>query len=302
MKRMPPVVRPGDTIGIAAPASPVERKPLDRGVRMLSDWGFTLRVPETLFASEGYVAGPDDIRAQSLTALFLDPSVKAIVCARGGYGSQRVLPLLDFDKIREHPKPVVGFSDITALLCALSEKCGWVTFHGPMVTTLASSDAESQRALHTALVSGVPPAIRPPAGVGLRPGVGSGPLIGGNLAILCHLLATPYEPLWEGRILFIEDRGEPLYRIDRMLTHLKLAGCLDRLSGLVVGQFEGVKAQREVWEVVMSIVRGTGYPVAAGFPVGHGAANHTLALGMRAVLDAAVPSLVFEPPDERGES
>jgi muramoyltetrapeptide carboxypeptidase len=295
MYEMPPAVRPGDIIGIAAPASPVEREALGRGVRTLLDWGFSPRVSEALFAGEGYFAGPDDARARMLTALFLDPSVKAIICARGGYGSPRLLPLLDYEKIRQYPKPIVGFSDVTALLCALSERCGWVTFHGPMVATLAHSDAESREALYTSLLSGVPPVIRPRDGTTLRTGVATGPLVGGNLSTLCHLLGTPYEPAWKDRILFIEDRGEPLYRIDRMLTHLKLAGCLDGLAGLVVGDFEGVERPGDVWQVVMSLVRGTGYPVAGGFPVGHGPSNRTLALGMPAVLDAGAPSLGFLP-------
>lgn len=295
MVEMPPAVRPGDTIGIAAPASPVGRRALDSGVRVLLDWGFVPRVPETLSAGEGYFAGPDDVRARDLTALLLDPSVKAVICARGGYGSPRVLPLLDYEEIRKHPKPIIGFSDVTALLCVLSERCRWVTFHGPMVATLANADLPSRQALYTVLVSGVPPPIRPKDGVALRLGAAKGPLIGGNLATLCHLLGTPYEPVWEGRILIIEDRGEPLYRIDRMLTHLKLAGSLNRLAGLVVGGFEGGARPADVWRVVMSVVHGTDYPVVGGFPVGHGPANHTLALGMTAVLDAAAPSLVFQP-------
>jgi muramoyltetrapeptide carboxypeptidase len=295
MYEMPPAMRQGDVIGIAAPASPAQREALDRGVQILLDWGFAIRSSETPLACEGYLAGSDDDRARELMELFLDPSVKAILCARGGYGSPRLLPLLDYEKIRQYPKPIVGFSDITALLCALSERCGWVTFHGPMVTTLADSDAESRQALYASLLSGVPPVIRPRDGTTLRTGVATGPLVGGNLSTLCHLLGTPYEPAWKGRILFIEDRGEPLYRIDRMLTHLKLAGCLDRLAGLVVGDFEGVERPADVWQVVMSLVKGAGYPVAGGFPVGHGPSNHTLALGMPAVLDAGAPSLGFLP-------
>lgn len=295
MVEMPPAVRPGDAIGIAAPASPVEREALESGVQVLLDWGFSPRVPESVFERQDYFAGPDAVRARALTALLLEPSIKAVICARGGYGSARVLPLLDYERLGKHPKPIIGFSDVTALLCALSQRCRWVTFHGPMVTSLAEASVQSRQSLHAALVTGVPPAICPKDGVSLRLGTATGPLIGGNLAILCHLLATPYEPIWEGRILFIEDRGEPLYRIDRMLTHLKLAGCLDRIIGLVVGDFEGVERPADVWRVVMSVVQGTAYPVVGGFPVGHGSENCTLALGMTAVLDAAVPSLRFQP-------
>jgi muramoyltetrapeptide carboxypeptidase len=290
-------VKPGDTIGIAAPASPVARDLFDAGVRVLTDWGFDLRISPTLFAREGYFAGSDEARAQSLTDLILDPEVKAVICARGGFGSPRVLPLLDFERIGRHPKPIIGFSDITALLCAISQKCGWVTFHGPMVATLGRTDAKGRTALFSTLVSGVPPDIHPAAGVCLRPGTAGGRLIGGNLATLCHLLGTPYEPVWKGRVLFVEDQGEPLYRIDRMLTHLKLAGCLDQLAGLVVGDFVGVEDMADVWRIVMSVVRATPYPVAAGFPIGHGAANHTMPLGMAVRLDAASPSLVFLPDE-----
>jgi muramoyltetrapeptide carboxypeptidase len=234
-----------------------------------------------------------------LTQLFLDESVKAIMCARGGFGSLKVLPLLDYELIRQHPKAVVGYSDITALLSALTERCGWVTFHGPMIATLPETDADSARSLTDALSADFPLMIKPEGGVPLRPGVAVGPVIGGNLTTLCHLIGTPYEPVWAGRILFIEDRGEALYRIDRMLTHLKLAGCLDGLAGLVIGGFEGIEIMTEVWRVVMSVTQTATYPIAAGFPMGHGPRNVTVPLGLVATLDAGEPFLTFQQPREK---
>jgi muramoyltetrapeptide carboxypeptidase len=290
---LPPPLQLGDVIGIAAPASAFDREPFFKGIIQLTELGFKPYIPETLFASEDSFAGSDEHRAQLLMQLFMDESVKAIMCARGGFGALKILPLLDYERIKRHPKAVVGFSDITALLCVLTERCGWVTFHGPMIVTLPETDADSHRSLFNALVADFPMMIKPAGGVPLRPGIATGPLIGGNLTTLCHLIGTPYEPEWAGRILFIEDRGEALYRIDRMLTHLKLAGCLDRLAGLVIGEFEGIEVMTDVWRVVMLATQSAQYPIAAGFPIGHGPRNATVPVGLAATLDAGVPSLTF---------
>lgn len=294
MNLFPPSLKPGATIGIAAPASSFDRESFLKGVMQLTAMGFNSFLPEGLFATEDYFAGPDEHRANLLMELFLEASVDAIMCARGGFGSPRILPLLDFDIIKSHPKALVGFSDVTALLCAITERCHWVTFHGPMVLTLPETDADSRRALGAALRSEFPLTIIPSGGVPLRPGVASGPMLGGNLTTLCHLVGTPYEPTWEGRILFIEDCGEALYRIDRMLTHLKLAGCLDRLAGLVIGEFDGIEIMTDVWRIVMSVTQTATYPIAAGFPIGHGPCNMTIPMGMTASFDAGAPSLIFE--------
>lgn len=291
---LPAPLKAGDVIGIAAPASPIEREPFFTGVTILAEMGFKPYVPEGVFASEDYFAGSDQHRAALLMDLLTDDSVKAIMCARGGFGSARVLALLDYERIKRRPKAIVGFSDMTALLCALNRQCGWVTYHGPMVATLPDTDRACRDSLFSALVSDYPLSITPPGGVPLRPGIAAGPVIGGNLTILCHLIGTPYEPVWAGRILFIEERGEALYRIDRMLTHLKLAGCLDRLAGLVVGGFDDFDIMTDVWRVVMSVTQTTTYPIAAGFPFGHGAWNETVPMGLVATLDAGTPSLVFK--------
>ncbi|MFH0725630.1 MAG: LD-carboxypeptidase [Pseudomonadota bacterium] len=292
--QLPPPLKPGDVIGIAAPASAFDRELFFKGIIKLTELGFKPYIPEAIFASEDSFAGSDEHRAKLLTQLFLDESVKAIMCARGGFGSLKILPLLDYELIRRHPKAVVGYSDITALLSALTERCGWVTFHGPMIATLPETDVDSYRSLFNALVADFPMIIKPEGGVPLRRGVSTGPLIGGNLTTLCHLIGTPYEPVWAGRILFIEDRGEALYRIDRMLTHLKLAGCLDQLAGLVIGGFEGVEIMTDLWRVVMSVTQAASYPIAAGFPVGHGPRNVTMPVGLVGTLDAGEPFLTFQ--------
>ncbi len=290
---LPPPVRPGDTIGVAAPASPFDREAFDRGVAAIAARGFRVRVPESVFAARGFLAGPDRQRADAFNALTADPDVRAILCARGGYGSMRILPLVDFGPLRRHPKYVVGFSDITFLLNAIYERCGLAALHGPLVTTLEDSD--NGAALFSALTGGPPPVIESGAEAPIRGGVGRGPVVGGNLTCFCHLLGTPWQVRLAGRILLLEDRGEEPYRVDRMLTHLKLAGGFERLAGVAIGGFDDRgeldAAMREVFE---DAFRGLGFPVVAGFPVGHGPCNRTVPIGRQAVLDGHEMTLRFE--------
>ena len=202
----PQALRPGDTIGIAAPASPFDREAFERGVGVLESMGYQVKIPENLFSHQGYLAGSDSERASQLTKLFEDESVRAIFCARGGFGSMKLLPLLDFEAICGQPKILLGFSDITALLVAIYNRCGIVTFHGPLVTSLKRDSEETCSALIDAVGSSRPIALKAGKAVALKPGRASGPLVGGNLTTLCHLIGTPYEPRFDRHILFLEDR------------------------------------------------------------------------------------------------
>jgi len=293
MKNLPPPLKPGDTIGIPAPASPFNRERFDQGVEVLKSLGYRVLVPEETHQREGYLAGSDRERAAALNRMFADPGVQAIVCARGGYGSMRMLPHLDFASIRENPKMVMGFSDLSALFWALFDRCGLVTIHGPTVTTLAiADDATLERV--AAMLSGERKAVlRPASGITLRSGIAKGRLLGGNLTTLCHLSGTPFSPVFRDRILLLEDRGEAPYRIDRMLSQMRLAGGLDDLAGIILGSFEKCGEPADLHRIVMEIIDDPEVPILAGFGIGHGKTNIPIPMGMKAVLDADEQVLRF---------
>ena len=234
----PKRLNPGDTIGIAAPAGPFDPEKFMAGKRVLESMGFRTVFDEAIFQKSGFLAGTDVQRADQLNRLFADATVQAIACARGGYGSMRILPLLDFGTIQKNPKIFLGFSDISVLLNVLHERCGLVTFHGPVVTTLADTDQGTVAALERALTSEAPLELSPENGVVVRPGLASGPVAGGNLTTLCHLVGTSYAPSFKGKILLLEDLGEAPYRIDRMLTQMKLSECFDGIAGMILGTFK----------------------------------------------------------------
>lgn len=228
-----------------------------------------------------------------MNRLFADSSIQAIACARGGFGSLRMLSLLDFQTIIEKPKIFIGFSDISAVLSALYTRCGLVTFHGPTVASLGDVTPETQEAMRLAITSELPPEIWLQNGITLRPGLASAPVLCGNLTTLCHLLGTPFEPSLKGHILVLEDRGEMGYRIDRMLTQMKIAGCFDGIAGLALGSFEACGPINEIFEIVDNIFDGYSIPILAGLDVGHGRSNLTIPLGIDATLDAVNHSLTF---------
>jgi muramoyltetrapeptide carboxypeptidase len=291
---LPRRLRIGSVFGVVAPASPFERNVLERGMRALREMGFEVRFSGDLFDSCGYLAGSDEHRAAAFNRLVADPKIDAIMCARGGYGSLRILPLLDYSRVAEQPKAVIGFSDVTALLWALYSRCGLISFHGPLVTTLADAAEADRRALWDAVAAEGPLRLRFEAAVPIRPGRACAPVAGGNLTTLCHLLGTAYAPAFRDYIVFLEDRGEALYRIDRMLTQMKMAGCFDGMQGLVLGSFKGCGAREDVWRVVTDVFADAQWPILAGVDAGHCGPNVTIPLGVEAVLDADNRTLVFE--------
>lgn len=292
----PPRLKPGDTIGIVAPAGPFDPKIFSQGLSTVESLGFRTRVSDEIFEKTGYLAGNDAQRARLVNRLFKDPAIDAIVCARGGFGCLRILPLVDFDVIRENPKVFIGFSDITALLTSITIRSGLVSFHGPVVTTLAKAPEITRNTLLGAISSDRPLEVQPANGVVIQAGRAQGPLIGGNLTTLCHLLGTPFEPRFKHRILLLEDRGEAIYRIDRMLFQMKLAGCFDGIAGLVLGSFEGCGSLDAVFQVFEEHFRDISAPILAGFDVGHGHQNLTIPLGIDAVLDTDRQLLSFTQP------
>jgi muramoyltetrapeptide carboxypeptidase len=292
----PSALRPGDTVGIAAPGSPFDQEAFEAGVGVLESMGLNVKIPDSLFKRERYLAGSDAERAAQLMDLFGDQTVRAIFCARGGFGSMRLLPLLHLEKIRRQPKILVGFSDVTALLLTLYEKCGLVTFHGPMVTTLGKGSQRPSSALMAALSGKGSLVLQPSRPVVLHPGQGSGPVIGGNLTTLSHLLGTPFEPVFQGNILFLEDRGEAPYRIDRMLSQLHLGGHFDHVAGVMLGAFEGCGSIEEVYCIIKRVFQNRSVPILAGFDIGHGTGNMPLPLGLQADLDTKEGRLQFLEP------
>ena len=291
--KVPTRLKPGDTIGIVAPAGPFDRQTFSRGIRAIEDMGFKVFVPPEIFKKKGYLAGSDKHRVQCVNQLFEDESIDAIICARGGYGSMRILTLLDYDTIQNSPKIFVGFSDITALLSVLSTRCNLVTFHGPVVTSLADASEETKLSLYRNLTNGNNLEISLSGGSTIKSGVAAGEVCGGNLTMLCHLVGTSFAPDFKDKIVFLEDRGEAPYRIDRMLVHMELAGCFDGISGIILGAFEDCGSTEDIIEIIGELSEKYPVPILAGFDVGHGGHNLTLPLGIEATLDADRHSLVY---------
>lgn len=304
----------GDTIGILAPASaPPDPKTVDRSVAVIEQLGFKVQLAPNVRLRHGYLAGSDRERARDLMRMFSDRRVNAIVCLRGGYGSARLLPLLDYHAIRQHPKIFAGYSDITSLHCALLVKAGLISFHGPMLNSdFVKPDMPAftlDSFLRTLTQPVAPGSIlqgyRRKTVKILRRGMARGPLIGGNLSLLCTTLGTPWQPSFKRRILFFEDVGEQPYRVDRMLTHLLNCGLLQQVAGIAIGinaDCEDPKAGRagEYRQTLADVLRERllplKIPVVTGLPFGHVPHNATLPVGAEAVLDAEKGDLLFPGP------
>ena len=314
MPLKPPRLRLGDTVGIIAPASaPADPENIDRSVAALQKLGFRPHLALNVRKRNGFLAGSDRERARDLMSMFLDRKVRAVLCLRGGYGSSRLLSLLDYSQIRAHPKIFVGYSDITALHCAFLKKANLVTFHGPMPSSdLIKKDLPdfTLQCFLRILTQPSPPGnlCRGYTSTSisvLRPGIATGQLIGGNISILCATLGTPYQVSFRHKILFFEDLDEVPYRFDRMLTHLLNAGLLQQVAGIAIGinkNCEDPKSKRTreyrqtLAEVFAERLVPLKVPVVYGLPFGHIPHNATLPVGARATLDANAGELsVIEP-------
>ncbi|MFA4903076.1 MAG: LD-carboxypeptidase [Desulfobaccales bacterium] len=289
----PPPVLPGDLVAVAAPASQVSRAPWEAGMRILRDWGFQVRCGPEVLEPRQYGVATDKLVARRFEELWLDPEVKAVIGVRGGYGSLKVLPYLNLAALKTAPKRLVGFSDLTNLLWDLHRRLKLVTFHGPVVAQLPELTTAARENFYAWLTAMGPQAITYKNLTVLHPGAAVGPLAGGNLTTLCHLVGTPYAPQFNGYLVFLEDHSEALYRLDRMLHHLLLAGVLDGVRGVVLGAFSNCGSQDGLLEVFTTALASLKVPVLADFPVGHQPDNHTLPLGARARLDADSASLIL---------
>jgi muramoyltetrapeptide carboxypeptidase len=295
-----PSIQKGDTIGLVAPAGPIINKDnFTSGLRILEKNGFRVKYNPALLNARGYLAGSDEERAIEFNKLWSEPEIKALVAARGGYGCMRMLDLIDMTLIRKNPKILIGFSDLTVLLAAIYKKTRLVTYHGPVVTTLASINKQSQTSFFNILQGKVPALIKSPSIKILKKGTAKGILLGGNLTTLAHMIGTPYEFAWDNAILFMEDIGETPYRLDRFLTHLDRANRLQKIQGLILGSFsddnrkKNRAMQRAVHKRVAELLQETDIPIWANFPVGHANQNLTLPFGAEVEMDSSNNMLKF---------
>jgi muramoyltetrapeptide carboxypeptidase len=289
----PKALWPGDEIRIVSPASPVEEGQLAQGIALLKGAGYRVTSGKHVFARAGFLAGTDGERAADLDEAFGDDRVACVFCARGGYGSARLLGLIDLDRAAASGKLFCGFSDITSLHLALNRR-GLATAHAPMLLTLSTPRPSWVRESLLALLAGGDPlAVASPRAETVVPGTAEGVLTGGCLCLLCDSLATP-DPLdAEGAILLIEDVDEPPHRVDAMLTHLLRAGVIQRAAGIVVGEMTRTdeKADPAIgaapWrEIVHERLAPLDLPMVLGYPFGHATAALSVPLGVRARLDA----------------
>lgn len=278
---------PGLPLAVAAPAGAIAQKKLEDGLAVLAELApnSLIRVDEAVLDQEGYLAGSDAGRAGHLSELMCDPGLGAVLCARGGFGASRLLPLLDLPTLAKNRRLLMGFSDCTALLNVLAAH-GLITLHGPMVSQLPRLDQRS-RAVLASLLAGKPEWPLRLEGHAIIPGKARGVLWGGNLTMLCHLLGTPWWPRLDGGILFLEEINEPPYRLDRLLTQLELAGVLGSIAGLALGALSnGDDDSLELSEVASRRLASLDLPLVVGLPFGHGSSNMPLPIGAMAELDA----------------
>jgi len=288
----PPALRAGDKVGIVAPASNIKRELLEQGSAALRRMGYEPLYSDSIMERDLYFAGSVERRARELEEMFEREDVRAIICARGGYGSNYLLNALDLRKIAAHPKIFVGYSDLTSLLTRFTDAANFVTFHGPMVTKdFATDDGVDITSWKAALSGATEWDVGTDSGVRtLVPGDAEGISYGGCLSILVASLGTPYEIRTEGTILFLEDVAAKPFQIDRMLMQLKLAGKLKTVRGIVFGEMQDCRQSPDqdytLEEVVMRVVGDLGIPVAFGLRSGHvSRANVTLPIGVQARLE-----------------
>lgn len=297
----PPRLQPGQTIGLISPSGPTSAtsattpEQLAAARARLGEEGFHTVIAPHALDIRGYLGGTDSGRGADLHAMFADPAVQAVLCIRGGYGAMRLLDALDYELVRRNPKVFIGYSDITALHLAFYHRVGLVTFHGPMATALAKGDGHDLGQLLRAVTRPDPlgPLANPPEGPEVETlvsGTAEGVLIGGNAALLTSLLGTPYLPPLAGAVLFLEDILDHTYRLDRKLVQLRLAGVLEQVVGIVVGECrlrgEPKEQGLSVREILEDLIVPLGKPAIYGLACGHGANHLTLPIGVRARLDA----------------
>ncbi len=304
----PPKLNKHDLIGIVTPASPVaDSSRIERGVRYLESLGYRTKIGVNVGKVRGYLAGTDEERVADLHAMFADKEVKAIICARGGYGTPRLLPLLNYRLIGRNPKIFSGFSDITALQFAFWKKCGLITFHGPMAGVEMSGEIDPfteemfWRTVTSTKKIGKIAFPEEPQVQSLHSGKARGRLLGGNLSLIVSILGTSYQPSFRNSLLFVEEIEEQPYRLDRMMMQIRNARLYKDINGMLLGQFTGCEADTSkpsltTSEVFQDVTSSFEKPVLANLPFGHVSKKVTLPFGLLARMDASKNSLEFLEP------
>ncbi|WP_143305034.1 S66 peptidase family protein [Chitinophaga vietnamensis] len=290
---IPPYLKPGDIIGITCPAGYIQRDEIAPAIRIMQSWGFVIRIGKTVGARDNSFGGTDTERAKDLQAMLDDKHIKAIMCARGGYGTARIIDQLDFSKFRHKPKWVIGFSDVTVLHCHLSRVTGIASLHSKMCNSFPDDFRQSDPVVQDTIMSiyqaltGKRTQYTTPSDPQNRKGSASGLLTGGNLSVIQSICGTPSDIITKGKILFLEEVGEYLYNLDRMMNTLQRSGKLNHLAGLIIGGFNKIKPDdpgeefgRTVYDIVNEKVKDFDYPVCFNFPVGHQRNNYALKCGV----------------------
>jgi muramoyltetrapeptide carboxypeptidase len=296
--RKPPRLQVGDTVGLIAPAGIVDAKDIEAAQQSILQLGLKVKLGKHILDRYGYLAGRDSDRAQDVNLMFSDRSIKAIIPMRGGWGCNRILPLLNYSLIRSHPKIIIGYSDITTLLLAINARSQMITFHGPVATStwnqftvdyfkriLFNAEAVTMQNLN-------PSQVRVEI---IAPGKARGKLVGGNLSVLSAMVGSPYLPSWNKSILFVEEVGEDVYRIDRMLTQLKTAGILNQIAGFIFGQCSkcslGDEPSFTLMQVLQQHILPLGIPAWYGSMIGHIKDKFTLPIGVEVEIDAELGTI-----------
>ena len=298
----PPFLQTGDTIGLIAPAYRVEPRQWEPVIPLLQSWGLQVQTGNSLQFQDRVFAGNDSQRLEDLVNMMRDPKIKAVICARGGYGTGRLLPALERRSSAFNPKWLVGYSDITALASYMVNRMNWQCIHGPMPIDLASEQSfEGQKSWEhlRKLLFGQMPTYTLSAHTLNRSGKATAPLAGGNLSVMYSLNATPYQWQVDGCILFIEDVGENLYHLDRMMTNLHISGQLAGLKGLLVGAMNGMRDrkpsfEKTAYEIIAEHVEDYDYPVSFGFPAGHDGVNYPIVFGRNMDLSVNEKSVMVD--------
>ena len=309
----PKSLKRGHRIGVVSPSYWLEKKGLGNAVTVFQKKGYEVQLGDSIYLKDGPFAGTPQQRANDINQMFSDPNIDAIFCARGGYGANRVLPLLDYDLIQSKPKIIMGYSDITAFLTSITQKTGLVTFHGPMLSTFKNTLVPYNLDTLVNVLSGKedirivePNELKPNI---LKFGKAIGPLWGGNMCLLVNRLGTKNQLNTDGVILFIEDVDENLYAFDRMLFHMKEAGMFENIRGLIVGELTEMKDEiipfgKTTDEIILDVCGDLNIPIVTNFPCGHGNYQATLPISLPVELRADnnfVELLFLESPVSKGD-